>query len=236
MSRSSSLVRMGCAVTLGFLAASVTSRASGDQLLAGYEPSDVGCLVVAPAPSDSGLTVTWPVRGGVDGVPAATEGQHVLKMEWANETDRKVAIRHDWPCSTFDLPGLLAGVVEIQVDVYVATPSATPQIEGIWDDVLGWIKGCPLPVNTNEWITVSMYVGHMKHFGLDHIAAILFENLGGEDGVIYIDNLRLISPRRITFAGYDWVVKSGNCINSGPNDFSSSKLPPPARRGLWDGL
>ncbi len=57
-------------------------------LLAGYEYEEKDRLTVTKDPGkDPTLTVTWPVLGGVNGVPLATEGDYVLKLEWTNETD-----------------------------------------------------------------------------------------------------------------------------------------------------
>lgn len=191
--------------------------------LASYEPAEAGAgLTVSRGPNDPGLVVSWPVAGGMGGAPAATEGSHVLKMQWTGEADRKVEVRHDWSQSTFDLPGWLGGVTDIQVDVYIATDSALPQIAGIWDDVFGWTAGSPVPSAKNAWFTMTMNVRHLKLTGLNHIFALLFENLAGNDGVIYLDNLRLAPTRRIRFAGRDWIVKSGHQMGPGPNDYSDS--------------
>ena len=210
------------AFAVSFLMRVPTVRAA-DNLLAGYEPSEVGSLTTRAGSSDPGLVVTWPVEGGVGGVPAATQGRYVLKMQWSGETDRKVQVRHEWTGRTFDLPGMTAGVAEIKVDVYVATASALAQTSGIWDDVFGWTAGCPVPTVVNQWVTVSMNVGQIKKYSLNHIAALLFENLAGNSGTIYLDNLRLVPTRQIRFAGRDWIVKSGNAQGPGPNDFSQSE-------------
>lgn len=199
--------------------------ASADSLLASYEYSEVGCLVVTSP--DGGMTMTWPLCGGT-GVPPATDGDCVLKMGWIGETDRKVEIKHEWTdCMTFDLPGIVAGVAELQVDVYIAAPSAVPQIVGIWDDILGWIEGWPVPTPTDEWIPVSMYVGdlrdagHDPYTGLDHIYALVFDNLTEDYGTIYVDNLRLTSATQLTFAERNWSVKHAAHVGPGWNYFSA---------------
>lgn len=208
---------------VAFVATMAANAVADDSLLASYEPSEVGSLTTRAGGSDPGLVVTWPVEGGVAGVPAATRGRYVLRMQWANETDRKVQVRHEWNGRTFSLPGMTAGVAGIAVDVYVATASALAQTAGIWDDVFGWTAGCPLPTAANQWFTVSMNVGHIKKYSLNHIAAMLFENLAGASGTIYLDNLRLVPTRQIRFAGRDWMVKSGDGQGPGPNDFSQSE-------------
>ncbi len=185
-------------------------------LLAGYEASETNLTLTSP---DTGMTLTWPVAGGVGGVPAASEGSSVLKLSWTGETDRKVEVKHEWSGTTFDLAdfgGLIA-------DVYVETPSALPQILGVWGDVFGWLEGFGLPTATGQWVTVSMCVYDKQNIGLDHISALVFEELAGDDGVLYVDNLRLVPPRQLSFAGYQWTVKCGAPLGPGPNPFSQSE-------------
>jgi hypothetical protein len=189
--------------------------------LASYEPSETNLTLSSP---DPGMTVSWPVQGGVGDVPDATEGSHVLKLEWVGEGDRKVEAKHEWDDQTFDL----AGYSWILVDVFITSGSPLPGIVGIWDDLFGWVPGSPVPTVTNQWITVAMNVFHREDENLDHIWALLFENLAGDDGTIYLDNLRLLEPREISFAGYDWYVKSsGQPHGPGPNHFSE------AEEDLW---
>ena len=166
----------------------LVAGSAGSDLLASYEPSETNALELS-SPDDE-LTVSWPTEGGVGGGPAATEGFHVVKIEWAGETDRKVEVKHQWPGPTFDL----IGHSWILVDVFVATPSAIPGIAGIWDEVFGWVQGSPAPSITGQWITVAMNVFHREDENLDHIWALLFDELAGDDGILYLDNLRLV-PR-----------------------------------------
>ena len=187
-------------------------------LLASYEPSETNLTLSSP---DSGMTVSKVVQGGE--APDATEGSHVLKLEWAGESDRKVEVKHEWNGPTFDL----ASSSWILVDVFIATDSALPGVVGIWDDVFDWTGGSPVPTVTDQWITMAMNVFHREDEGLDHIWALLFENLAGDDGTIYLDNLRLVGPREISFAGYDWYAKSGDWLGPGPNHFSE------AEEDLW---
>jgi len=57
-------------------------------LLAGYEPNEINSLTVTTdVIKDPTLVVSWPVLGGVNDVPEATEGDYVLKLAWTNETD-----------------------------------------------------------------------------------------------------------------------------------------------------
>jgi len=191
-----------------------------DCLLTGYEPTEMSDVTVTvDTTKDPTLTITWPVRGGVGGVPAAPQGDYVLQMTWTGEADRKVEIRHDWAGSTFDL----APNSEIRADVYLATASALPGIVGIWDDVFGWLEGYPVPATTDEWVTIELSIGDVGYMSLDHIFALLFENLAGEAGTIYVDNLRLVgedNSRQVDFSGRKWAVKSGNNRGPGPNNFA----------------
>jgi hypothetical protein len=204
------------AVLSGWLALSPVAAAA-DVSLAGYEPSEsTGLTLTSP---DGGMTLTWPLAGGAAGVPAATEGSHVLRLDWSGETDRKVEVRHDWSTMTFDL----AGHGRILIDVYIETPSALPAIAGIYDDVFAWIEGFDLPSTTGQWTTLSMCVADKQQIGLDHILATLFEDVAGDDGTLYLDNLRLAPPREIMFAGREWTVKCGGFLGPGPNPFSQGE-------------
>jgi len=196
-------------------------------LLAGYEYEEKDRLTVTKDPGkDQTLTVTWPVLGGVNGVPLATEGDYVLKLDWTNETDRKIEVRHDWNDFTFDL----SGVDFIHADVYIATESAMPSIMGIWDNQweYPWIDAICEPVRTNEWRTISFCVSACNEVALDHIEALVFDKLAGTAGTIYIDNLRL-GPglvenncvRKIQFSEYNWsVLQSEWPMGVGPNLFT----------------
>jgi hypothetical protein len=172
---------------------------------------------------DAGMTIAWPIQGGLADVPNATEGSYVLKMEWSGQWDRKVEIKHKWPGQFFDL----REYAQIQVDVYVATPSAIPEAVGVWWNPNFWTqRGCPVPAATNQWVTVSLSVdvdidvAARDNPVWDHIPALFFEGLAGDQGVIYIDNLRLVRRRQIAFAEYDWTIKSGDHLGPGGNYFS----------------
>jgi hypothetical protein len=194
--------------------------------LASYEPAEVNCLSVTSP--DAGVIVTWPVKGGFNDIPLATEGEHVLELAWAGETDRKVEVKHERICGScwFDL----AGYDYILADVYLATESARSGIVGIWDDVFGWLSTVCVPCTTGEWSTVLFYVGNLENTCLDHIWAFLLEQVAGDDGKVYVDNLRLGSDkdvlrRQTSFAGYNWLLKDSGCgtHGPGPNYFSHSK-------------
>ncbi len=207
------------------------------ETIAGYEPAEAGDLEVSPTnPADSPtLDVNWPVLGGVNDVPEATQGDYVLKLSWTN--DSKIEIRHLWNKSSFDL----AGVSYILVDVYFATESALPAPQkkniGIWtewDSNPHWISCEHIPPTTNQWYTVAFYVANLPDYNdVNNITALTFEDMNGTDGIIYIDNLQLAtespyypyqSPylgRKIKFSRY-WLLiqQSSYPIGAGPNYYT----------------
>lgn len=214
-------------LVLGLSASS--SAVCFNALLASYEPAEVNCLTVSTDPiKDPTLVARWPVLGGVNDVPPATEGEYVLELAWAGETDHKVEVKHEWICSCwFDL----AGYDYIIADVYLVADSALPEIIGIWDDVFGWVSTVCLPCTRGQWYTVAFYVGNLEHMCLDHIFAFLFEKLAGDDGKIYVDNLRLLRlptgmdwphlGRKIKFSRYWWsLLQSDYPIGAGPNYYT----------------
>ncbi len=217
-----------CSLSIAvLLVPSLTAQAS-EHLLASYEESELGCLTVT---SPDGYP-TWPVLGGEGGVPEATDGDYVLELCWSDETDRKIQIGHHWSCSSFSL----AGFSEVVADVYVPTPSDRPDTVGLWDTTCwnpplypSWITGCE-PTAIAEWDTISMYVADLLEESTGQsvscIEALVFEDLGADDGCIYIDNLRLTRDE-ISFSGYNWWIK--NACDVGPgwpllNSFSKDNV------------
>jgi len=188
-----------------------------ETLLASYESSETNLSVLTHTGIDPGLAVSWPVQGGVGGVPAATEGTSVLKMQWTSETDRKVEIEHQWSGFTFDL----AGHERFLIDVYIDTSSAVPGNIGLWDFVFDWLGGFPIPPSTGEWITVSMDVSDFNDTGLSSLYAFVLSDLAGDDGTVYIDNLRIGDAKHINFSGHSWWVKNLHG-GPGPCNFSDS--------------
>jgi hypothetical protein len=184
-----------------------------DELLASYEPSETNLTVGSP----DNCTITRPPQGG--DVPSATEGSYVLKLDCEGETDRKVEVKHEWSGRIFNL----AGYGGLLADVYIETPSALPQIMGVWDSVFGWLEGFGLPTATGQWVTVSMCVYDKDHIDLDEITALVLEDLGADDVVLYLDNLRLVPPRQVSFATHEWIVKCGSWLGPGLNGFSQSE-------------
>ena len=171
-------------------------------LLASYEPSETNLTVTTP---DAGLTVTWPVEGGVGGTPTATEDNYVLKMNWTGEIDRKVEIKHQWSGFTYDL----AGYDYLLVDVFAPTGSPLFQdtgLIGVWDDIFGWVQADNILTETDVWTTIWMDVSGKSNTNLNHISALVFEDWAANDGTLYIDNLRLhnLSPNYgLTATGHD---------------------------------
>jgi hypothetical protein len=161
-------------------------------VLASYESSETGLTVTSP---DSGITTLASVAGDTGGAPAATEGSNVLKVTWTGETDNKIEIKHEWSNLTFDL----AGYDEILADIYIASSSALPGTVGIWDDVFGWNEASSVPTVINEWFTASFDISSNENVCLDHASAFIFENMAGDDGTIYIDNIRIVGPHVVTF-------------------------------------
>ena len=174
-------------------------------LLTGYEPSESGVTVTSGE-----VSITYLVGGTTHGtygeVPEATEGDYVIGLIWTGQGDRKVEIRHEF-ASSFDLDGQDF----IQVDCWFATESAMPVdpcgIVGIWDDVFGWTQSAN-PAATGEWFTAQFDVSGFSNTGLDHISALLWENMGSggdSSGTIFIDNLILVSgsPNGLIATGHD---------------------------------
>jgi hypothetical protein len=170
---------------------SFISSTSADELIASYEDDEMDDLTVS-VNADAGLTVTR-VLGGVDGAPVATDGEYILKWVWAGETDRKIEIRHDWDNRRLDL----APYNVITCDVWFDGPSALPATIGIWDDVFEWTGVVEVPIGTGQWYTVEMDISSANQNDLNHIFAFLFEDLAGDDGVIYTDNMRLIYREQV---------------------------------------
>lgn len=199
-------------------------------LLASYEPQEINDLNVTTNPAvDPTLIVTWPVLGGVDGVPLATDGEYVLKMSWTNENDEpnhKVQVGHYWNNTTFDL----ADVNFIHFDMYVVDESAMPGAGGIgiWDSswVHPWTGALCEPVRIGEWRDITMVVVGNSASDINHIEALVFDHLQGTSGTVYIDNLRIGPPactcmRKIKFADYNWSVMQADwAIDVGPNRFT----------------
>ncbi|MCP4591969.1 MAG: hypothetical protein GY842_14640, partial [bacterium] len=126
------------------------------------------------------------------GVPPATDGAYVVKLDFAGE-DGKVEFRHDWSSSTYDL----SDQDELLADVYIETPSAIPGVMGVWSPNWNppntWQPASDLPTTTGVWTTVSIDVSERSQIGLDSVAAFILQGMPGADGTAYVDNLRFRS-------------------------------------------
>jgi hypothetical protein len=142
---------------------------------------------------DPGLTLTV-VRGGVDGVPAATDGERLLQLSFADETDRKIefGFQINNPQSAYSLVGEIA----VLVDVFIATPTAVPGLMGIysanWNPPSAWQGAVAPPAIVGQWVTVRVPLSGQAQTDETWFGALIFENLAGDTGVIYVDHLRTV--------------------------------------------
>ena len=219
-------------ILFSVLALGVAEPISAVDLLASFEPPEVGCLDVRVRSSiDPTLRAVWPVQGGVNGVPEATEGEYVLHLLWSYDPHSKVEIGLFWNCRTFDYEGF----DWLALDIYVATPSALHEIGGVWDNPPSypdyWLGFESVPLCYDDWFTVFMYVGNFDYIDLNQMYALVFDKLAGSAGAIYIDNLRLqrdpraSTTRQISFAGLQWTVKDSGwgTLDPGVNSWSDSE-------------
>jgi hypothetical protein len=190
---------------LGLLCAGL-ANADTFTSLASYEASESD-LTLTRGGADPTLTVSI-VTGGLAGAPAATDGTRILKLQYTNETDRKIEYRHDWTTTTYDL----AGNVELLADVFFASAGSRPNLIGIWSPNWqppdAWQPATGVPAATGVWQTVTLSLASRSQSNLNYIAAFVFENLAASSGTIYVDNLRLRSisgpptPAGIAANGY----------------------------------
>ena len=168
------------------------AQADADELLASYEVSEMTDLTISTL-ADPTLTVTR-VLGGVGGAPPARDGDYILRWEWTAETDRKIEVKHEWAESLFDL----APYNLITTDVWFDEPNAQPATIGIysfddpWPLNVFWAGAIEVPVGIQQWHTVEMDIGGVDYNDVNDFDAFLFENLAGDAGVIYTDNMWLV--------------------------------------------
>ena len=176
------LIAVALAVATPGLAAEVFTR------LTSFEQPIEPDLVVSPG--DSGLTVTM-LRGGVECAPPATDGERLLRLEFAGE-DGKVEFGVSWNESRYDLAGFDA----LLMDVYIDTPSALPDLMGAfeqaWDPPDMWQPAVASPTQVGVWTTIRYPLLGRAQTDLNRIWALVFEQMPGADGVIYADHLRLV--------------------------------------------
>jgi len=195
-------------------------------LLASYEPVEVNDLTVTTdAIKDPCLIVTWPLCNGVNEIPPPTDGDCVLRLDF-NEPDHKIEIGYYWDNFTFDL----AGSDFIHADVLIEPESAIPEIMGIWDNLWSyqWVSADCVPRWPGEWYTISYGVAALNDVDVNHMEALVFENMPAVSGTIYLDNLRLGPAefncyRKIKFSEHWWsVLWSDWPMGAGPNRYTDS--------------
>ena len=176
---------------LAALLAAVAPARALETPLASFEPQEVGLQVTRGA-QDTGLIVSR-VPGGVNGAPPATDGDYVLKLQFVNENG-KIEFRMDWSDTTYDL----AGHDALLADVFIATSSALPGLMGIWSSNWyppnAWQPAAGVPGVVGEWTTVTFPLSNRTQTGLNSINAVVFENLAGASGVLYVDHFRFVGP------------------------------------------
>jgi hypothetical protein len=157
--------------------------------LASFETSEVD-LVVRPGANDAGLLTDF-VPGGMGGVPAATDGERVLRLAYANE-DGKVEFGIEWLTKRYDL----AGYDRVYMDVFVETSTALPGLMGIWslewDPPDVWQPAASVPPTAGVWHTVAFDLAGRTQTDLSAIHALVFEQLPAPGGTIYVDHIRLV--------------------------------------------
>ncbi len=190
---------LSATVLAALLLAPPAAHAQG--LLAGYEPDETD-LTVLPGGADAGLSLAI-VRAEDEGL-TATQGEYVLRLDIAGE-DGKVEIAHQWSASTYDL----APAMELLVDVYIADPAVAPGLMGIWsanwNPPDAW-QQAPKPAGAvGVWSTVSFDVSSRNQTNLNVLNALVFEDMPGSTGVIYLDNLRTSSgvPADLVATGHE---------------------------------
>ncbi len=200
------------------------AKASND-LIASYEKKEMNDLTVTPVPGENPtleITRPWPPNRG--GLPFPTNGTRVLKLHWTSEPSNRVAIRHEWDSSQINY----GGETFLLLDVYIATSDALPLVMGIYDENLPskWLSAACVPPTINEWYTISIYVGNEGDTEVGAIGALVFDQMPGTSGTIYIDNLRFGTPfgtcdRMARFKKRWWsILRSEWRIGAGPNCFT----------------
>jgi hypothetical protein len=199
--------------------------------LTGYEPHEVN-LVIVDANKDPTLKIKKTLLAGINGVPPATEGRHVAKLNWTNETDFNIIVGHYWKDFTFDFNNTNF----LYLDVYAAGDSALATDIGLWDQHWPWPFqwiGTDFAefIKPGEWRSIPFYIGGLNMNDLDHIEVLAFVKLAGASGTIYLDNLRVSAAvgdchcaRRLIFSGHTWCVPQSTWqMGTGPNCYTDDQ-------------
>lgn len=176
---------------------------ASEHTIISYEPNETNLVV-----SSGEIATIQKVRGGVSGIPSATNGSYVLKLAWTGQSDRKVEFYQSGLNYNF------AGYEEMLVDVYIPTSSALFQSNGLigfWSSnwVPGnWSCGNIVPTERDKWFTIRMNIGSFNTGTLTFITALVFQNYGADNGLLYVDNIRLANsvppePNGLVATGHD---------------------------------
>jgi hypothetical protein len=178
----------------------VATVSASELTVVSYEPAETNLIV-----SSGEIATIQKVPGGVSGVPSATNGSYVLKLTWTGQSDRKVEIYQSGLNYNF------AGYERMLVDVYIPSGSALFQssgIIGIWSSNWlpgNWSSGDIVPTERDKWFTISMNIDSFNEGTLNYITALVFQNYGADNGMLYVDNIRLTDskPDGLTATGQD---------------------------------
>ena len=185
----------GC-TTLGMFALALSATANGDEQFTRVTSFDVPpalALQLHGGGPDPTLSLDI-VRGGVDGAPPATDGERLLRMSFTNETDGKVEFGFQWsdPARNYDL----AGGDALLLDVFIANADALPGLMGVfsieWNPPSAWQPAAASPAVVGQWTTVRIPLSGRMQTDVTYLGAIVFENMPGSSGTIYVDHLRIV--------------------------------------------
>ena len=181
-----------------------------ETVIASYEKSEAeaGDLVarINNENANATMVIAWPMLQGTDAnscdpnfgpgltIPAATDGNCVLGVNWTKEVDGRIDIEHVWFKSTFDL----IKNDKIMIDVYIPGPNGVPSAIDMWDETLAWFHG-ECDIVAGKWFTVTFNLDDLQSSGTckknhSKLTTIYFEGVKTPDGKAFFDNLRLWRP------------------------------------------
>ncbi|MGE3179997.1 MAG: glucoamylase family protein [Phycisphaerae bacterium] len=160
--------------------------------VAGFEAPLATAIQLYPGSFDPSLTLDV-LRGGTDGAPFATDGERLVRLSFTNEPDRKIEFgfhiieeNQHYDLSRFDA---------LLLDVFVETPTALPGLVGVysgnWDPPSAWQPAVAPPTQVAQWQTIRFPLNDRSQRDLSFLGAIVFENMAGTSGTMYVDHLRL---------------------------------------------